>query len=453
MAAAIIQTLLATIACALLFVAFRRLRGSRATVLLLAIGLLARAVAGQAAFWISWLQLAPGRSLQLGKGFWSYGTDGVFYFDRAVTAARQGAEAIFSIDPLAISPVYTQFLAAACALFGPVPSVAVLLNAALFLATGAILLALARGNAAGTVAVAGLSLSPALIVWTTQPLKDTLFVFLLTAFAGAAAWMMDAWERGDRGLRAAAPAAAAIVVLYSIAGVRWYIVLALLSASALPLLVTAWRSHSRLVALATIVVVYVSGIAAMSHMAGGFVPRAIQELFTKPSVSRITAAPRIPAQLLTGARSAFEQLPGATRIVPGKALQRLPRAGSRAAAGTAALLLPPSVARAAALCEIGGGRGLWIFADVDSLLFIVMLAVAAIAVVRAFRANGARAPLLWLVLLAALAIAVAIVYSVTNYGAMFRYRSMVFALLALVPVAAARSAAHWTTTATTRERG
>lgn len=445
MAAAVIQTLLAAVACALLFVAFRRLRASSASYRLLAIGLLARAVAGQAAFWISYLRLPAGRSLQLGNGFWTYGSDGVYYFGRAVAAAQQGIAAIFTIDPLAISPVYTQLLAAACALFGSVASVAVLLNATLFLATCAIVLALARRNAGGTAGVAVASLSPALILWTTQPLKDTFFVFLLTAFAGAAAWMMAAWDRGDRGLRAAAPAATAIAVLYAIAGVRWYIVLALLSAAAIPLLVSAWRSSSRRVALVSIVAVYALGIAAMSHMAGGFVPRAIQELFTKPSVGRIAAAPRIPAQLLTGARSAFEQLPGATRVVPGRALRGLRPAWSRVAAGTAALLLPPSVARAAAICEIGGGRGLWVVTDVDSLVFLLILAVAAVAAVRAFRTGGARTPLLWLVLLAALAISVAVIYSVTNYGALFRYRAMVFALLALVPAIAPRGS---TTTAT-----
>lgn len=450
MAAAVMQTLLATIACALLFMAFRRLRGSPATDRLLAIGLLARAAAAQAAFWISYLQIPAGRSMQLGNGFWFYGSDGAHYFGRAVAAARQGAGAIFSIDPSAISPVYTQLLALACALFGEVPSVAILLNAALFVATCAIVLAVAQGGAGGTVSIAASSLSPALILWTTQPLKDIFFVFLLTAFAGAAAWMMKSWQRGERGLRAAAPAVAAIVVLYSIAGVRWYIVLALLFASALPLLVTAWRSPRPVVALLSIVVVYAFGIAAMSHMAGGFVPRAIQELFARPSLGRISVAPRIPGQLLTGARSAFEQLPAATRIVPGRALRPLPPAGARVAAATAALLLPPSLARAAALCEMGGGRGLWLFADADSIVFGLVLALAAVAAVRAFRSDGARTPLLWLVLLAAVAIAVAIVSSVTNYGAMFRYRSMLFALLALVPAAAARSAPQWSTTTTTQ---
>lgn len=446
MAAAVMQTLLATIACALLFVAFRRLRGAPATDRLLAVGLLARAAAAQGAFWISYLQLPVGRSMQRGNGFWFYGSDGVRYFRRAVAAAGQGAEAIFSIDPSAISPVYTQFLALACAGLGPVPSVGILLNSALFLATCAIVLALAQGGAGGKVAIAALSLSPALILWTTQPLKDIFFVFLLTAFAGAAAWMMTSWERGERGLRAAAPAIAAIVVLYSIAGVRWYVVLALLVASVLPLLVTAWRSPSRQTALVSIVVVYAFGIAAMSQMAGGFVPRAIQELFGKPSAGRIAAAPRMPAQLLTGARSAFEQLPGATRILPGKALRSLHPTVSRLATGTAALLLPPSVARAAGLCEIGGGRGLWLIADVDSLVFLVILAIAAVAALRAFRTGGARTPLLCLVLLAAVTIAVAVIYSVTNYGALFRYRSMVFALLALVPAIAPRRST--TTTAT-----
>lgn len=438
MVSAVIQTLLAAFACVLLFAAFRRLNRSSAAGGLVAIGLLLRAVTGQAAFWISYLRLDIARPMQLGGGFWFYGMDGIQYLSRAAAAAREGLGGIFSIDPMAVSPVYTQVLAVACALFGPFPSVAILLNAALFLATCAIVLAVARGGTGARAAVAGASLAPSLVLWTTQPMKDVFFVFLLTAFAGAAAWMIASWKSGERGLRVTAPAVAAIVVLYGVAGVRWYIVLALLCASALPLLVAAWRSPTRLVALALFVAVYACGIAALPQMASGYVPRAIQELFVTPSLGRLAAAPRLPGQLLTGARSAFEQLGGATRIVPGSVLRPLPPTAARAAAGTAALLLPPSLTRAAALCEISGGRGLWLFADLDSVAFALLLAVASVAVVGAFRSCGARSPLLWLVLLATAVIGVAIGYSVTNYGALLRYRSMLFALLALVPAVAAK---------------
>lgn len=453
MAAAVTQTLLASIASFLLFMSLRRLRSSQATDRLLAVGLFARAAVAQAAFWISYLQIPLGRSGQIGGGFWFYGGDGAHYFERSVSSAREGTAAIFSIDQSAISPMYTQLLALVCALFGAVPSVSILLNCALFVATCAIVLALARDDCTGSrLALAGSSLSPALILWTTQPLKDVFIVFLLTAFAGTAAWMMESWERGERGLRAVAPAVGAVVVLYSIAGVRWYLVLALLFASALPLLVVAWRSAERGTALVSIVALYALGVVALSHMAGGFVPRAIQELFAKPSLGRISAAPAIPGQLLTGARSAFENLPAATRIAPGRALRWLPPPAARIAAASAALLVPPSLARAVALCEMGGGRGLWLFADADSVVFGLMLALAAVAAVRAFRSNGARAPLLWLVLITAAVLSVAIVYSVNNYGAMFRYRSMVFALLAIVPAAASRQAAKRSTT-TSEPRG
>lgn len=438
---AIVQTVLAAVACGLLFAGWRRFRPHGTVALFVAAGLVIRAVAGQVVFWISYLELAVVRGLHVGRGFWFYAHDGVKYFDTVAREAHQKgvAAAIFSLDAYGVSPGFRKILAVMDILFGHVPSTALLLNLACYLGTCAIVVALAgERKRVATIAVAGISLSPSLVLWSTQLLKDVLFVFLIAMFVAAVAYWIGAWNRETnvRG-RAVLATSALLAALGAIASVRWYFALMLLVVSLPLLMVVAFRSRTPLRALALLfgmcgLIVAGALIFARPH----FGPE-MMAMITSTGSDDPVRLPQLITDVVNGARAAYERLPGSTVIRVGPALSELssPRLAQFISSGTA-LLLPRPLANATGLVEMHGGRGLWLFADADTLLFDVFLIIALAALLRAPRAPNWRNPLLWLVLIFTVVTAVAFVYTVNNFGALFRYRSMVFVGVVLIPVAA-----------------
>jgi hypothetical protein len=116
----------------------------------------------------------------------------------------------------------------------------------------------------------------------------------------------------------------------------------------------------------------------------------------------------------------------------------MPR-GARVLAGASVLLLPRSVGERLGLFHIRGGRGMLWFADIDTLVFDAVLLLALVAL--AARASASwRNPLTWLVLLTTLLIFGPLVYSISNFGTLFRLREMIYVGLLLVPLAVAARA-------------
>lgn len=103
--------------------------------------------------------------------------------------------------------------------------------------------------------------------------------------------------------------------------------------------------------------------------------------------------------------------------------------------GASAMFLPRALAQGAGLVRIGGGRGFWFFADVDTLVFdfVVFLAFAfcARSVVRRQRRVT---PLFILVALIFVGLTGPMIYAVTNFGTLFRLREMLYVLAALLPL-------------------
>ncbi len=436
----LVQLLLAAIACGLLFVAFRWFRRDRTIALLVGIGFLLRAVAGQLLFWISFLYLPIGRELQAGNGLWFYARDGRRYFEQAWVAVDEGFSAIVHIDPSIISPGFSQVLALFGWLFGAVVSTSLLMNLAAYLGTCAVAVKLAGENKrAAALSVAALSFSPSSILWSTQPLKDVLFLFLLAAFIGAVASWIAVWRREERAFpRAIAVTLLLLLVFCAIAGIRWYFAFALLLISAPILLVAALRTRVPLRASALLVALYAVVFGAAVWVAGRYLPYQFRQLIAKPTVGGAIQTPNALAGALDGARLAFDRMEGSTKIVA-TALQDSPRT-SRFISGTAALLLPRPIARATGLLDMSGGRGLFFFADIDTVFFDLVLIMAILALLRAPRSPKWRSPLVWLVVIFTLAIGAAFVYAISNFGALFRYRSMVFLGIAMIPAVAAWSA-------------
>ena len=83
------------------------------------------------------------------------------------------------------------------------------------------------------------------------------------------------------------------------------------------------------------------------------------------------------------------------------------------------------------LVRIGGGRGLWVFAELDTIAFDAVLIFAIVYIVRGRRRIT---PLFVLVLLVFVASAGPMVYTVANFGTLFRLREMLYFLAAILPV-------------------
>ena len=431
-----VQAVLAIIACALLFFAWRKLAShGRRIALIVGAGLLVRAVLGQILFWVSYLVLPYGLRMQSGNGLWFFGVDGIEFVNQATHVANQGIGAIVRVSPQNVSAAFIQVLGFAQFLFGNVVSAALVLNLAAYLGTCAILLALARNHPrVGAIAVAAISFSPSLILWSLQPIKDIFFVFLIAAFVwGAAIWTRSARENHPG--RAILISALLVAIAYALVGTRWYFALALFLAAVPLFLIESIRSAAPLRSLLLTVTMYVLFIVSTLYIAGPFIPPPLREAMTSPNVVRTAVrAPQTFMGLLDGARYSFDQLQGSTKIQVSRTAPA-PAPSARTRAGAAVLFVPRAIGHALGLFNVGGGRGSLYFAivDVDTLYFDLFVLVGLTALVRA-RPREWGSPLLWLVIAVSVIIAVAISVSVTNFGALFRYRSMIFIGAVLVPV-------------------
>lgn len=112
---------------------------------------------------------------------------------------------------------------------------------------------------------------------------------------------------------------------------------------------------------------------------------------------------------------------------------------ARLASGAAVVVLPRSLGERLGIFHIGGGRGLLWFADVDTVAFDLVLVCALLALFA--RASASlRNPMAWLVAGITLLIGGPLVYSITNFGTLFRLREMIYLGLLLTPLAVASTA-------------
>jgi hypothetical protein len=93
------------------------------------------------------------------------------------------------------------------------------------------------------------------------------------------------------------------------------------------------------------------------------------------------------------------------------------------------------VAQPLGLVRIGGGRGFWWFADFDTIVFSLVLLYATFRCIRALRRSTARAtPLFVLVVLVFVFTAGPLIYTVNNFGTLFRLRQMLYVLAVAAPL-------------------
>jgi hypothetical protein len=445
-----------------------------------AAGFLGRAIIGQALFWISWARLPFARSMQFGDGLWNFANDAfLYYVPIAFKAAEQGPWAIIVLESRIVpSVMYVQALSVTTWLFGLITSVSLLLNLFCFLGMIALLVRWpvrtpAARNAASIV-IAAISLSPAFVLWSSQPLKDTFFQFLVVAFVTSCAWWQRAWSSPDRTASRIGLGMLLCALVYALAGIRWYFAFALIIAASLFLFLTAVRTAARpIVAFSSAIVLTIVFCRLLVAAAAPYMPPQLVAAMT-PSTA-IGTIRQVPAVLLgdvDSARDGFERAGGNTAIIdpdtnaaatpiaqpaatpaapvaqpiavavaaeqPTEIAQPKSRT-SRLLAGAAATVLPRTIGEPLGLFHIAGGRGMLWFTELDTLIFDLSLLLAITVLILRFR-TALRNPFTWLVVALTVLVGGPLAYSITNYGTLFRLREMIYLGLLFTPLAIATAA-------------
>jgi hypothetical protein len=110
----------------------------------------------------------------------------------------------------------------------------------------------------------------------------------------------------------------------------------------------------------------------------------------------------------------------------------------RLAAGVAAMFLPHFVAESLGLISLGNPRGGWWFANTDTILFDIFVCAAIVMFFRRWR-DAWRDPFAWYLLAVSGLMAGAIAYTISNFGALMRHRSMVLSTIVILPLIAWRA--------------
>jgi len=404
-------------------------------------GLLARAIGGQLLFWISYLNLPFARSLQLGNGFWFFSLDGIYYHATSVKFAHAGLVSIAAMPRDFPSVAYIQILSVLALLTGDSPAVGLLMNLYCYLLTCVLIL---RWRASGDstarvkeIAIAAVSLSPAAILWSMQPLKDIFFVFLITAIVGACA----AWARAaesDRPRLLLTLSALLVVCMWVLSGVRWYVGFAELLAFLVFFPMVVFKSRRKLLVSAVSLVLLESCNLALVAGGGPYVPHRLASILNPgfkdalATPAAVGALPQLMTASVTKARSGFEEGGGAT-IIRGGALLPASRQGNLMA-GAISVILPHLIGQPLGIVNIQGGRGLWLYSDLDTIVFDIVLGWAFWSVLRAARARRPGRAEFWLMLFLLLALGGPLIYACANFGSLFRLRGIIYTMILLIPL-------------------
>lgn len=434
--AVIVQTLLALGMNVAILVLYRHIHRRLPLIgMIVATGILLRATCGVGLFWISYSDVSFLSNLHDGDGFWGLAPDARSYFRAAVAAVENGPSAISSFDA---SPAYTRALALWMLIVGVSPASSVLLNLLCYLVLCSVIVSVAPTQRVASrsvfVPLVGLTFSPALVVFGTQPLKDTFFAFLV-AMSGMG-WLIGGWPASNGRLAAgqwrstSIGVGAVAVATYLIAGIRAYFALFVwISAGVMFVTVACQQSRAHLRRYAATSVAALLGLWLCFMLGAG-------PYYTPYSPSALWRA--TPAVRIERARDEFVRTGGATNIVS-NSNSNLSNSNSnleRELRGLATLFVPVSVLRSLSLVDFQGGRGLLLITDLDTIFFDLLVCLCLVAVF-AKRADVRRnlAPVCFLFVLAAIT-TVLLAYVVTNYGTFFRLRLMVAVPIWMLPVVA-----------------
>lgn len=427
-------------------------RRSRIAASLVEVGLLARAMVGLALFWISYLHLPIGTSLQFGDGFWVLASDAPAYYNAALAAPAWGLRG--SQGP---TRAYERVLAFWMHVVGQSPAAGLYLNLLLFVATAAAVLAVVptrndwRRDAPVLICLAALSFNPTLVGHATQPLKDT-FMALAVVMGCASAYVLfntlHAGADDSDGLRRFVMSIIGVLVaMYLVSGIRPYFGFVewgcyLLAALVSCILVAGGRLRMAAVHALTL-------LALWSAMASGGanyyqeIMRRTVRASTNPVVLFASGG-----SLLQEAQSGFVRTTSGTNaaapqpaVSEGNAMPGVQLTdGWNVRKGLILMFVPVVVARPMGLLRLEGGRGLLAAADIDtvfvdaSMLFVLLLCIARRTELRR------NLPYFSFAMFIAVVSAGLVAYVVTNLGALLRLRLLFgvplwMTAMALVPLA------------------
>jgi len=109
----------------------------------------------------------------------------------------------------------------------------------------------------------------------------------------------------------------------------------------------------------------------------------------------------------------------------------------RLATGAVAMLVPRTIAVSQGLVDIRGGRGLLWFTDIDTIAFDIVVLFALAFLLRRFRWATLRNPSFWFVGFVVVLVGLPLMYTITNFGTLFRLRMMIYTAAAMMPLSLA----------------
>jgi hypothetical protein len=408
----------------------------------LAVGIIVRAVLGFLLFAISYFELPFLTSLQLGGGFWALAPDARSYFQAAAGAAHLG---ISSVPQGSASPIYVQLLAVWMQLVGVSPASAVLLNLVSYVVLAVVIVAASRAVRPAAIALGAVTLSPALIIFGTQALKDSVCVMLIVlAIAGGRLWVdtlngttLNPQKDGVLGVIYLS------VGVFGFAGIRAYFALLIV----VSVVAMAFASIVIAVGLKERLKTFASYAALLSLLWGMFIMGAgAYYAYYESFVNAALGNPFRAAAALDGARAGFVATGGATSVVGGAASDDVPSMpfgsanmtanslvtrAARTFRGCAVMFVPITFLRALSLVSFTGGRGLLLITDLDTLVMDAGIIAGLLLLLRNNRQPTAVA--IFALVLAALT-TVSMAYVVTNYGTLFRLRLLAVTPMWVLPV-------------------
>ena len=406
-----------------------------------AVGILIRAVLGAGLFWISYLDLPLLNGLHDGDGFWELAPDARGYFTTAERAVEGGLATIPSASP---APTYTRSLAAWMLLVGVSPASAILLNLLSYVLLCRAIVGLGSiyhiGWAQVAIPVVAFTFSPALLIFGTQSLKDSLFVFLVGAVSMG--WLI-AWEGGatatgqGRGRSMGLGFAVVAAATYLIAGIRPYFSLLICISAAVMFVAVAGHRLRReptagryaVWSIAALAVLWICFMVGAGPHYATYSPASPARYWPSTSAAAPSAPAVAPAALLDRSREAFVQAGGATNIAPatdGRLTAEL--------RGLAVLFVPISILKSLSAVNFPGGRGLLLVTDLDTIFVDLTLCFSLVSVFsRRVELGRNFAPACFLLFLAAIT-TLLMAYVVTNYGTLFRLRLMLTVPIWMLPV-------------------
>jgi hypothetical protein len=418
---------------------------------ILAVGIIVRAVLGSVLFAISYFDLPFMATLQLGGGFWTLALDARSYFHAAASAVDLG---ISTIPDSSASPIYVRLLAVWMELVGVSPASAVLLNLMFYVLIAVLIAAASRPIVSAVVALGAVTLSPALIIFGTQALKDPLCVMLIVvAIAGARLWVGDLNRAGLSNHKHSVLGAAFLsAAVFGFAGIRAYVALFLVVsvfAMALATVVIAPGRNQRMKAFASSAALI--PLLWVMFMAGAGVYYAH---YGSLLIASLGQPLRLVAELDT-ARAGFVATGGATSVGAASAFDDVPpmplsfaditgnslvARAARTWRGWAVMFVPITILRALSVVSFTGGRGLLLITDLDTLVMDAGIIASLLLLLRRNPQPDSKPIVVFALVLAALTGAV-MAYVVTNYGTLFRLRLLAAAPIWVLPAFVGRVAA------------